>query len=82
MCKFHTESVAQSYNSSRPEGVVICYVQSTDALQNCLSVSEPPLDLTDVAACTLAAADAIDQVDGCAGEPLSDVEDLLCALNG
>eukprot|EP00061_Rhincodon_typus_P006245 g26688.t1 len=38
------------------------------------AVSEPPIVLTDVEEATSGAADAIDHVDRCAGEPLSDVE--------
>eukprot|EP00061_Rhincodon_typus_P014898 g42270.t1 len=45
-------------------------------------VSEPPLGLTNVEEATSGATDAVDQADGCAGEPLSNVEGLLCALNG
>eukprot|EP00061_Rhincodon_typus_P003037 g19129.t1 len=37
-------------------------------------VSEPPLALTNVQEATLEAVDAVDHVDGCAGEPLSNVE--------
>eukprot|EP00061_Rhincodon_typus_P002139 g16712.t1 len=46
------------------------------------TVSEPTLDLTDVEDATSGPADTVDQVDGCAGEPLSDMKDLLWALNG
>eukprot|EP00061_Rhincodon_typus_P003324 g19808.t1 len=45
-------------------------------------VSEPLLGLTDVEEATSGAGDAIDDVDGCAGEPLSDVEGLFGAFNG
>eukprot|EP00061_Rhincodon_typus_P007282 g28832.t1 len=44
--------------------------------------SEPLLDLTNVEEATLGAVDAVDQVDGIASEPLSNVERLFCALNG
>eukprot|EP00061_Rhincodon_typus_P018002 g46976.t1 len=44
-------------------------------------VSEPPLDLTDVEEATSGAVDAVDQIHRCAGEPLSNVEGLFCALN-
>eukprot|EP00061_Rhincodon_typus_P017670 g46465.t1 len=44
-------------------------------------VSEHPLGLTDVEA-TSGAVDAVDHIDGCAGEPLSDVKGLIGALNG
>eukprot|EP00061_Rhincodon_typus_P005576 g25258.t1 len=46
------------------------------------AVSEPLLDLTDVEEATSRAADAIDHVDGCAGEPVSNVDGLFGALNG
>eukprot|EP00061_Rhincodon_typus_P002175 g16815.t1 len=46
------------------------------------AVSEPPLGLTDVEEATSGTADAIDHIDGCAGEPLSDMEGLFDALNG
>eukprot|EP00061_Rhincodon_typus_P006260 g26715.t1 len=45
-------------------------------------VTEPPLGLTDVEEATSGTADTVDYVDGCAGEPLSDVEGLFGALNG
>eukprot|EP00061_Rhincodon_typus_P012381 g38080.t1 len=45
-------------------------------------VSESTLGLTDVKEATSGAVDTVDQVDGCAGDPLSDVEDLFWALNG
>eukprot|EP00061_Rhincodon_typus_P016665 g44996.t1 len=45
-------------------------------------VSEPPLSLADVEEATSGAADTVDQVDCCAGEPLFNVEGLLWALNG
>eukprot|EP00061_Rhincodon_typus_P010863 g35463.t1 len=45
-------------------------------------VSEPLLGLTDVEEATLGAANAVDHIDGCAGESLSNVESLFCALNG
>eukprot|EP00061_Rhincodon_typus_P008330 g30850.t1 len=38
------------------------------------AVSEPPLGLTDVGEATSGAANAIDHIDQCAGEPLSDVK--------
>eukprot|EP00061_Rhincodon_typus_P003301 g19755.t1 len=44
------------------------------------TVSEPPLGLTDVEEATSEAEDAVDHVDGCAGEPLSNVEGLFGAL--
>eukprot|EP00061_Rhincodon_typus_P006335 g26879.t1 len=40
-------------------------------------VSNPPLGLTDVEEATSEAADATDHIDGCAGEPLSDVKGSL-----
>eukprot|EP00061_Rhincodon_typus_P004942 g23774.t1 len=46
------------------------------------TVSESQLGLTDVEEATSGAVDAVDQVDGYAGEPLSNVEDLFCAWNG
>eukprot|EP00061_Rhincodon_typus_P009072 g32258.t1 len=46
------------------------------------AVSEPLLDLTDIEETTLGTADAIDHVDGCSGEPLSDVKGLFGALDG
>eukprot|EP00061_Rhincodon_typus_P008061 g30329.t1 len=46
------------------------------------AVTEPPLGLTDVGEATSGAVDAIDHIDGCAGEPLSDVEGLFGAWNG
>eukprot|EP00061_Rhincodon_typus_P007917 g30070.t1 len=47
-------------------------------------VSEPSFGLTNVEEATLGAADAVDRVDGCAVEPMSDVEDLndLDVTNG
>eukprot|EP00061_Rhincodon_typus_P002995 g19031.t1 len=45
-------------------------------------VSESPLGLTNVEEATLGPADTVDQVDGCASEPLSNVECLFCALEG
>eukprot|EP00061_Rhincodon_typus_P003321 g19797.t1 len=38
------------------------------------TVSEPPLGLTDVEEATSGAVDAVDQVDRCAGEPLSNMK--------
>eukprot|EP00061_Rhincodon_typus_P003036 g19126.t1 len=46
------------------------------------AVPESPLGLTDVEEATSGIADAIDHIDGCAGEPLSDVKGLLGALDG
>eukprot|EP00061_Rhincodon_typus_P011536 g36614.t1 len=46
------------------------------------AISEPPLGLPDVEEATSVAADAIDHIDGCAGEPLSDVKGLFGALDG
>eukprot|EP00061_Rhincodon_typus_P012448 g38197.t1 len=46
------------------------------------AVSEPLLGLTDVEDATSGAADAIDHIDGCTGEPLSNMEGLFGALNG
>eukprot|EP00061_Rhincodon_typus_P008803 g31741.t1 len=43
-------------------------------------VSEPLLGLTDVEKATSGAEDAVGHIDGCAGEPLSNVEGLFCAL--
>eukprot|EP00061_Rhincodon_typus_P005872 g25914.t1 len=40
-------------------------------------VSESLLGVTDVEEATSGAADAVDQVNGCAGEPMSDVEDFF-----
>eukprot|EP00061_Rhincodon_typus_P005228 g24490.t1 len=45
-------------------------------------VSESPLGLTDVEEATSGAVNTVHQVDRCAGEPLSNVEGLLCALIG
>eukprot|EP00061_Rhincodon_typus_P000795 g12766.t1 len=45
------------------------------------TVSKPLLGLTNVGEATLGAADAVDHVDGCAGEPLSNVEGMFCVLN-
>eukprot|EP00061_Rhincodon_typus_P003272 g19685.t1 len=44
--------------------------------------SEPPLDLTDIEEATSGAVDAVDHIDGCAGEHLSDVESLFGDLKG
>eukprot|EP00061_Rhincodon_typus_P010190 g34285.t1 len=44
-------------------------------------LSESTLGLTDVDEATSGSVDAVDQVEGCAGEPLSNVEGLFCALN-
>eukprot|EP00061_Rhincodon_typus_P006860 g27929.t1 len=46
------------------------------------AVSEPSLGLSDVEEATPGAADTVDQVDRYAGEHLSHVEVLFCALNG
>eukprot|EP00061_Rhincodon_typus_P012077 g37557.t1 len=46
------------------------------------AVSKPPLGRPDVEEATSGATDAIDHIDGYAGEPLSDVEGLFSALNG
>eukprot|EP00061_Rhincodon_typus_P007871 g29983.t1 len=46
------------------------------------SASEPLLGLTDVKETTLEAADAVDHIDRCAGEPLSNVKGLFWAWNG
>eukprot|EP00061_Rhincodon_typus_P000855 g12994.t1 len=45
------------------------------------TVPESTLGLTDVEEATSGAADAVDQVDRCAGELLSDMKGLLWALN-
>eukprot|EP00061_Rhincodon_typus_P004113 g21780.t1 len=45
------------------------------------TVSEPLLHLIDVKEATSGSVDAVDHIDGCAGEHLSDVEGLFCALN-
>eukprot|EP00061_Rhincodon_typus_P016345 g44518.t1 len=45
-------------------------------------ISEPWLGLTNVEEDTSGAADTVDHIDGCAGEPLSDMEGLFGALNG
>eukprot|EP00061_Rhincodon_typus_P007722 g29707.t1 len=37
-------------------------------------VSESPLGLTDVQEATSGAVNAVDHIDGCAGEPMSDVK--------
>eukprot|EP00061_Rhincodon_typus_P012440 g38178.t1 len=46
------------------------------------AISEPLLGLTDVKEATSGATDAVDHIDGCAGEHVSDVKGLFCALNG
>eukprot|EP00061_Rhincodon_typus_P011857 g37189.t1 len=46
------------------------------------AVSEPPLGLPDVEEATSGAADTIDHISRCAGEPLSDVEGLFGAMDG
>eukprot|EP00061_Rhincodon_typus_P005492 g25059.t1 len=46
------------------------------------AVSEPLLGLTDIEEATLGAADAIDHIDGCAGEHLSGVEGVFGAWDG
>eukprot|EP00061_Rhincodon_typus_P006715 g27669.t1 len=46
------------------------------------AVSQPPFGFTDVEEATLGAVDAVDHIDECAGEPLSDVKVLFGALNG
>eukprot|EP00061_Rhincodon_typus_P003821 g21051.t1 len=46
------------------------------------AVSEPALGLPDVEEATSGTADAIDQVGGCAGEPLLDLERLSGAWDG
>eukprot|EP00061_Rhincodon_typus_P011783 g37056.t1 len=46
------------------------------------AVSEPLPGLTNVVEATAGATDAIDHIDGPAGEPLSDVKGLVGALNG
>eukprot|EP00061_Rhincodon_typus_P008126 g30470.t1 len=43
-------------------------------------VSNSPLGLTDVEKATSGAVDTEDQIDRCAGEPLSNMEDLFCAF--
>eukprot|EP00061_Rhincodon_typus_P016975 g45461.t1 len=45
-------------------------------------ISEPPLSFTDVEEATSGAADAIDHINRCAGEPLSDVKALFGTLDG
>eukprot|EP00061_Rhincodon_typus_P011155 g35963.t1 len=45
-------------------------------------VSMSPLHLTDVEEATSGAADAIDHISGCAGEPLSDVKGFFGSLDG
>eukprot|EP00061_Rhincodon_typus_P016784 g45176.t1 len=59
---------------------VLSFVMNREQML-CKTVSESPLGLTDVEEATLGAADAVDQVDRCTGEPLSDVEGLFCALD-
>eukprot|EP00061_Rhincodon_typus_P012305 g37948.t1 len=46
------------------------------------AISEPLLGLTDVEEATSGAVDAIDHIDRCAGEPLSDVKVLFGSLDG
>eukprot|EP00061_Rhincodon_typus_P002576 g17927.t1 len=46
------------------------------------AVSEPPLGLTGVEEATSGAVDAVDHIDGCAGEHLSDVKGLFGAFDG
>eukprot|EP00061_Rhincodon_typus_P001947 g16215.t1 len=46
------------------------------------AVCEPSLGLTDVEEAASGAADAVDHIDRCAGEPLSDVKGLFSALDG
>eukprot|EP00061_Rhincodon_typus_P017942 g46884.t1 len=46
------------------------------------TVSESTLGLTDVEEAASGAMDTVHQVDGCTGELLSDMEGLVCALNG
>eukprot|EP00061_Rhincodon_typus_P009988 g33914.t1 len=46
------------------------------------TVSESVLGLTDVQEATSGVVDTLDQVDGCADEPMSDVKGLFWALNG
>eukprot|EP00061_Rhincodon_typus_P011328 g36257.t1 len=46
------------------------------------SVPKSAFGLTDVEEAISGATDTVDQVGGYAGEPLSDVEGLICALNG
>eukprot|EP00061_Rhincodon_typus_P003235 g19602.t1 len=46
------------------------------------AISKPPLGLTDVEKATSGAVDAVDHIDGCAGEQLSDMKRLLWVLNG
>eukprot|EP00061_Rhincodon_typus_P003654 g20633.t1 len=45
------------------------------------AVSEPPLSLTNVKETTSGAADAIDNISGCAGEPLTDVKGVFGSLD-
>eukprot|EP00061_Rhincodon_typus_P002152 g16750.t1 len=47
-----------------------------------IAVSELLLGLTDVEEATSEAADAVDHISGCAGEPLSDVEGFFVSLDG
>eukprot|EP00061_Rhincodon_typus_P007770 g29786.t1 len=46
------------------------------------AVSKTPLGLTDVEEATSGVMDAVDHIDGCAGEPLSNVKCLFGALIG
>eukprot|EP00061_Rhincodon_typus_P007580 g29419.t1 len=46
------------------------------------TVSTSMLGLTNVEAATSGAVDTVDQVDGCADEPLSNMEGLFWVLNG
>eukprot|EP00061_Rhincodon_typus_P011289 g36194.t1 len=48
----------------------------------CKSVSESLLGLTDVEEATWGATDTVDQVRGCTGESLSDLEKMFGALDG
>ena len=46
------------------------------------TIAKPPLGLTDIDQLASRAADAVDEVGGGAGEPLSDLEGLLGSLKG
>eukprot|EP00061_Rhincodon_typus_P010201 g34309.t1 len=58
-----------------PGGIIV-------TLEESKAVSEPPLGLTNVEEATSGAADSIEHIDSCAGEPLSDAKSLFGALNG
>eukprot|EP00061_Rhincodon_typus_P016467 g44698.t1 len=75
-----TQGVGEGVKIVGDQKVLLFVVSRVQILYK--TVSEPPLALTDIEVATSAAADAVDQVDRCAGEPLSNMERLLWALNG